>query len=80
MPQGNTALRTNLSSTLAPNRAVASGGQTQQITVTLGYSSGINYRPIDIIDALETKYGAGKVQSPRDFQHPYGTLDLTILP
>jgi hypothetical protein len=80
MPQGNTQLRTNLSTTNAPSRVVASGGQVQQITVNLGYSSGVAYRPIDVIDALEAKYGAGKVQSPRDTQSPYGTLDLQILP
>jgi hypothetical protein len=80
MPQGNSTLRTNLSSTAAPNRAVASGGQVQQITINLGFESGINYKPIDIIDALETKYGAGKVRSPRDSQPPYGTLDLVVTP
>jgi hypothetical protein len=80
MPQGNTALRTNLSSTAVPNRTVATGGQGQIVTVTISFTGGVAYKPLDIIDALEAKYGAGKVQSMRDSQPPYGTLDVQIIP
>jgi hypothetical protein len=79
MPRSNSQLRGDLSATQAPTRLVASGGQTQQITVNLGFQ-GVGYRPLDVIDALEAKYGAGKVTTPRDAQSPYGTLDLTITP
>lgn len=80
MPQGNSALRSNLNSTSVPNRTVATGGQGQVVTVIISYTGAVAYKPLDLIDALEAKYGAGKVVSPRDSQPPYGTLDVQIIP
>lgn len=79
MPRTNSQLRGDLSATNAPTRVVASGGQGQLVTANINYQ-GVGYRPIDLIDALEAKYGVGKVTTPRDAQSPYGTLDVTITP
>jgi hypothetical protein len=80
MPRDNTTLKSQLSSANVPTRTVATGGAAQVVTVTLNFTGNLGYRPIDVITALESQYGAGKVSSARDAQPPYGTLDLQINP
>jgi hypothetical protein len=47
--------------------------------VTLVYSGGRAALPEDIFDALEAKYGSGKVVTDRDALTP-GMLQMRILP
>lgn len=83
MPLNGTQLRQRLTSrTVSPSRTEASapnynGGGT--FIVTLTFSGGRAALPEDIFDALEVKYGAGKVVTDRDDVTP-GQLQLRILP
>lgn len=75
MPQGNSALRTNAGASKHPARTVAGTGQI--VEVTLRIKGGVSWQPLDLIDALEAKYGAGKVASDRDTLRR-GNLQLVI--
>lgn len=82
MPQTAAATRTTLADrALNPSRTVgvatASGGG-QVVILTLVYQ-GATYNAEDLFDALEARYGAGKVTSDRDV-NAQGQLHLRIKP
>jgi hypothetical protein len=83
MPKDGPALRTALADRAQqPARTQAAAANYNGgaiIDVTLVYSGGRAALPEDIFDALEAKYGSGKVVTDRDALTP-GMLQMRILP
>lgn len=80
MPRTAAATRSELASrAVSPIRAVAGTGAV--VHVDLRFASGKQFLPEDLFDALEAKYGAGKVTTDRDTQAGrQGGLQFVISP
>jgi hypothetical protein len=84
MPTAGPLLRTKLADRNSnPVRNVGNpnipGAPGLTVTVDLTFQ-GVNFKPEDLFDALEAKYGSGKVVSDDDSFNRLGPLRFRVIP